>query len=113
MSMNLHVSGERAVTVNKTGKQSKQTVHFPLWQTPTCITKEAIRGTDPKTVYVEWVRSRSNDEEEPIYAEDDIWAERAPIGTRVVNTGEEHIQELIAWLAECEEEGYDIEFYEL
>jgi hypothetical protein len=63
MSMNLHLSGEREVTVNKTGKTSKQTVYFDMWQTPTDVTKEAIRGTDPKAVYISWVQSCSTDEQ--------------------------------------------------
>ncbi len=96
--MNLQVSGERTVTVNKTGKKSKQTTHFSLWQTPTEVT---------------WVKERSEDETEEVFAEDDIWCEREPIGTRTFNTGLEHIAELEQWLKECEDEGYELEWYEI
>jgi len=112
MSMNLQVSGERTVTVNKTGKKSKQTTHFSLWQTPTEVTRAALKG-NPKQFYIDWVKERSEDETEEVFAEDDIWCEREPIGTRTSNPGLEHIAELEQWLKECEDEGYELEWYEI
>ena len=113
MSMNLHVSAVRTVTVNKTGKESKQTCHFHLWQTPTFDTRAMLASGDPRKAYIEWMTAQFRDDEELIYADDDWLAERDPIGTCIVNDGKEHVAEFIKWLAECEEEGYDIEFYEL
>ena len=113
MSMNLHVNGEREVTVVKTGKPSKQTIRFDLWQTPTGITKNAIRGTDPLGVYTEWVKSVSQDVTEEIYAPEDLFQEGEPIASRIYNAGTAHLEQLKNWLLDAEFEGYTIEFFEL
>ena len=113
MSMNLHVNCEREVTVVKTGKLSKQTIRFDLWQTPTEITKKAIRGTDPKAVYIEWVKSITRGEVEDVYAAGDLFHEGEPVGTRTYNSGTVHIADLEEWLVEAEAEGYTIEFFEM
>lgn len=109
MSLNLHLDATRKVTVNKTRKQSKQTVSFGLYQTPIDVTNKAINSGNPRQVYIEWVKSISKDEVEPIFAEDDIWGS-TPIGTQTVNRGLEHIADLAVWLKECDDEGYDIEW---
>lgn len=95
MSINLYLSAKREVTVNKTGKISTQSVHFDLWQTPTEITKAAIRSNDPKAVYIEWVTSEFIDEKDP------------------VGIDKEHLKSLEEFLTMCEDEGYEVEFYEM
>lgn len=112
MSINLYVSGEREVTVNKTGKQSKQEVNFSLWQTSSALTREAIVSKDPLAIYTTWIRTITKDKIESIFAKDDIFCEREPVGSIIVNLGSEHLKELNEWLTSCEEEGYTIEWYE-
>jgi hypothetical protein len=111
--MNLHLIGEREVTVKKTGHTSIQHVRFDLYQTPTDVTKEAIRGNDPKGVYVAWVLSHSDDEQVARYADDDCFSEGEPVGFDTYNAGVEHIKELEAFLNMCDHEGYDVEFCEM
>lgn len=113
MSMNLHLSGEREVTVNKTGKQSKQTVSFDLYQTPTAVTRAAMASGDPKGEYIKYVMGFSKDEQIARYAEDDIFDERDPIGFDTYNSAIEHLGQLADFLAMCEEEGYEVEFFEM
>jgi hypothetical protein len=110
MSTNIHIVAEREVQVIKTGKISKQTFHFSEWQTPTKITYQIAAAADKVQAYKDWVLSISEDTEEPIYAEDDVFNEEEPIGTRTYNSGKEHCAELDQWVKEVTEEGYDIEF---
>ena len=111
MSTNIHISAEREVQVIKTGKVSKQTIYFGEGQTPTDVTYQIMAAEDKVQAYKDWVLSISEDVEEPVYAEDDIFQEDEPIGTETYNSGKEHVAKLDAWLKEALEEGYDIEFY--
>lgn len=113
MSMNLHLSGKREVTVNKTGAVSNQTIDFNLYQTPTTVTRAALASGDPKGAYVIYVKSVSKDVQEPVYAEDDIFCESDPIGFEIHNAGNDHLKELEEFLVMCDSEGYTVEFYEL
>lgn len=110
MSTNIHISAEREVQVIKTGKISKQSIKFSEWQTPTDVTYQIMAAEDKVQAYKDWVLSISEDVEEPVYADDDIFQEDEPIGTKTYNSGKEHVVELDAWLKEALEEGYDIEF---
>jgi hypothetical protein len=111
MSINLHLSGKRDVTVNKRGRRTTQEVDFSLWQTPTLITDKATASKDPRAVYAAWVYSITEDKEEPIYAEDDFFCEKPPIGTERVNEGNIHMAELDEWLRLCDEDGYTMEWF--
>lgn len=113
MSMNLHLVAEREVTVVKTGKQRKQEIYFDLWQTPTVVTNEIMGKSDVKQAYIDWVTSMSETEKIPVYADDDLFGDHDPIGFEEVNTGVDHVTELNAWIKECENEGYEIEFYSM
>jgi hypothetical protein len=113
MSMNLHLSGKREVTVKKTGKSSEQNISFDLWQTPTSVTNDACNSSNPKDSYVSWASKFDKDEQEPIYADGDIFCEQEPIGHEIRNDFKSHIKELEEWLVMCEEEGYEVEFYSL
>lgn len=113
MSMNLHVDAVRSVTVTKTGKASVQKISFGLWQTPTDVTYAILASPDDKQAYINWVRSYSSVEKYPIYADDDALGEGEPIGYEEVNACEDHIRELEEWWKNCEDEGYEIEFFYL
>ena len=110
MSTNIHISAEREVQVIKTGKISKQKIYFSEWQTPTDVTYKIMAAEDKVQAYKDWVLSISEDVEQPVYADDDIFQEDEPIGTETYNSGKEHVVELDAWLKDALEEGYDIEF---
>ena len=112
MSMNIHISAERTVTVNKTGKQSTQQVSFDCYQTPTNVTYEILATPAPIEAYKAWALSISKDDEEEVFAADDYMCD-TPIGKKTVNYGKQHITELEAFVAECEAEGYEIEVYDL
>jgi hypothetical protein len=112
MSMNLHLSASREITVNQTGKIEQQHVSFSLWQTPTLVTRAILGKTDQLAAYATWVMSISSDEIEKIYALDD-WDETNPLGTRIVNHGADHITDLTAWIDSVKLAGYEIEFSEM
>lgn len=110
MSENLCLSAERAVTVNKTGAQSVQATGFELLQTPTHITMLILASADRKAAYITWAKSCGRDVREDIFAPDDFWCEY-PIGSRIVNTTNDHIAELEDFLLRMDEGGYDVEWY--
>lgn len=108
MSMNLTIAAERKVKVKGTGKVKKEYRRLSRWQTPTDVTYSIIAQADPLKAYCDWVLSVSKDEEEPVYAKDDIFGEREPVGYRVYNAGKEHVEELQKKIQELVEEGWDI-----
>ena len=109
MSTNIHIVAQREIKVVKTGKTAVQEIHFPEWQTPTRITWEIMESADRIQAYKDWIlRECSRDEEQLIYAEDDIWGEHEPIGKTIYNDGKDHIAQFEEWLAMCEEEGYTV-----
>jgi hypothetical protein len=109
MSTNMHFAAEREVLVVKTGRTATQRINFDrTWQTPTRVTNEIMAG-DPIQGYKDWVlREHSRDQILDVYAEDDYFEERGPIGTRVYNAAVEHVAEFEAWLEMCEAEGYTV-----
>lgn len=111
MSMNLGVKAIRPV-FTKSGKEYIQEEYYQLWQTPSEITELAIKSKDPIEIYIDWVYSISKYEKEMIYAEDDIFEEREPIGIRNYNYGDFHLTELISWIKEMRDNEYTIEFFE-
>lgn len=111
MSMNIYIIAEREVLVEKTGKYSIQRDEFGAWQTPDDVSYDIKKADDPIQAYKDWILAQSFDEEEPVYADDDIWEEREPVGMRTYNTGKEHIAELDRWVEEVRDEGYEIKFH--
>lgn len=113
MSMNLYVEAERPATVIVKGveKQIKDRISFDLWQTPTTTTYEILAMEDKLQGYIDFVLYNSEDRDWPIYADDDIFGQRDPIGYKTINSGKEHIQELNEWIKYCENEDYVIEWY--
>ena len=109
MSTNIHFVAAREVRVVKTGKTNTQEIQFDELQTPTSVTWEIMRSANPVQTYKDWVlRECSRDEEFPVFAEDDVFGERDPVGVEIYNAGREHIEKFDAWLKMCAEEGFDV-----
>jgi hypothetical protein len=114
MSMNIFIYAARWVNFKKkNGKRSGgiQSSEFRALQTPTQVTYEILESNDPAQTYIDWVLAEcSQDEIEPVFAEDDIWQEGEPVGTRVWNHGKEHVEEFRAWIKDVEENGFTVKF---
>ena len=114
MSMNIFITAERKITFEKKdGRRasSVQTVEFSTYQTPTSITKQILASKDPAQTYIEYILAEcSVDEEEPVFADDDIYGEGKPVGTAIYNAGKEHEEEFKAWIAQVEEDGFTVKF---
>ncbi len=111
MSMNLHVYATAEAVIVTSKKKTKITKSFDLWQTPTNVTYTCLESEDVAAAYIDWVRSVSEDEEEPIYAPDDYLCENDPIGYETINVGERHIKCLLTWLKE--QDGFEIEWFSM
>jgi len=109
--MNVFITAQREVTFKRksgeigTDIQSKE---FSSWQTRTTVTHAILASKDPINAYCEYVLSLSEDEEEPVYAPDDVLSEKDPIGTRIYNPAKEHVKDFKKWMHEMEEAGYTI-----
>ena len=68
-----------------------------------------MQATDRKQAYIDWVTSTSKDELINTYADEDILCDN-PIGTKVYNSGKEHINNFTVWCNYMEKEGYEIKF---
>lgn len=113
MSMNLYVEAKRPTKVIVKGieKTSEETIHFDLWQTPTKVTYDILEQEDKLQSYIDWVKSISEDRQSPIYAEDDIFGQQAPIRYETVNDGNLHIESLQEWVQYCNDEDFILEWY--
>ena len=109
MSMNICFVGVRDVQVIKTGKFEQQRVRLNVFQTPTLDTCKIANSPDPKQAYIQWVLSKfDRDEEELVFAKDDIFCEGEPIGTKIVNEGKLHVAEFLQTWIDLEQDGYEI-----
>ena len=110
MSTNIYFNATREVVVVKTGRTDSQCVSFGTWQTPCIVTAQIMSSKDPVQAYKDWILAERFDElEEVVYADDDLFQEREPIGKTFVNPGKEHLAMFVEWLHMCEEEGYTVE----
>ena len=110
MSTNINIFAEREIEVVKTGSRQTQDIYYSFtWQTPTEVTEKIMQATDRKQAYIDWVTSTSKDELINTYADEDILCDN-PIGTKVYNSGKEHINNFTAWCNYMEKEGYEIKF---
>lgn len=112
MSTNIHFYATRKITFRKkNGKRSGaiQQISFErVWQTPTRVTLEIMKG-DPIQGYKDWILNEcSSDQMINVFADDDIFCENVPIGKEVYNPGKEHLAAFEEWLAMCDEEGYTV-----
>lgn len=114
MSMNVIIIATRKITFKKKNGEMHDSVQmetFRAWQTPTKITYEILESQDPTQAYIDWIlRDRSLDREVPVFTEDDIFGDGAPVGTKIVNEGKEHVEEFRAWVEQVEEEGFTVAF---
>lgn len=109
MSMNLHLLAKLDADT-KLGK--KEIIErFSLIQTSTEVTRKILGAPDQFKAYSEWILAISTDKVENVYADNDFFREREPIGTEIVNYGKDHLGEVEQWLKE--HEGWEIEWYEL
>ena len=114
MSMNIFITASRKITFKKKdGRRSSsiQTVVFSTYQTPTRVTYEILESTNPAQTYIDYILAEcSVDEEEPVFADDDIYGEGKPVGIEIYNAGKEHVEEFKAWIAQVEEDGFTVKF---
>jgi hypothetical protein len=111
MSMNVYITARREVVVVKTGEKSVQTEHFDALQTPTKVTYEIVGSANPIQAYKDWVRETGKEceREELVYADDDIFCERDPIGTEMYNPADSHLEDFDHWLESMEKNGYEVQ----
>ena len=110
MSMNIHFKATREIMVIKTGAIDTQSVYNSVWQTPTEVTYQIKGSEDPIQAYKDWVMTQEGCVyTDSVYAEDDIWCEREPIGTVTVDPRTQHLDEFEMWIRHMEEQGYTIE----
>jgi hypothetical protein len=109
MSMNIHFVATREIQVVKTGQRETQEGQFKgQWQTPTDVTYQIMSLADPIQAYRDWILSVTEDYEVDVYAEDDFFREREPVGTETQNDGRYHLKEFDVWITSMTEQGYDI-----
>lgn len=109
MSTNIHFIATREVIVKKTGKEDTQRIQLHVWQTRTPDTYKIINSADPILAYVEIILNEfDHDEQLPVYAEDDIFGEKDPVGFKTFNAGKQHVTELMKSIQTLEEEGWEI-----
>lgn len=110
MSINIHFIGYRDIMVVKTGKTEIQTCKFDgVLQTPSDVTNRIMKAENPFQEYVDWVLAKFDRiETEPVYADDDIFNEREPVGYEEFNFGREHINDFHEWLDFSTKAGYNI-----
>jgi hypothetical protein len=90
MSMNIHFAGVRDIQVVKTGAIERQEDYINVWQTPTEVTYNIANSDNPVRAYVNWVLTQSEDIQEPVYADDDIFGEHEPVGHTTYNPARDH-----------------------
>jgi len=108
--MNIYITGTQDCMVIKTGKKFVKTVEFGAIQTPTDVTDTILEAEDKAQAYIDWVLSIGEDEQEPIYAEEDIFGLGEPVGCQTFNYCKEHVAEFKEWLELMEREGFDVNF---
>lgn len=108
MSTNIHFYGVRDVQVIKTGRIEQQTHQISVWQTPTVDTRKIMAANDPVKAYARWAADCTGDQQEPIYAEDDIFSEGEPVGHETVNPGRMHAADFLKIVRMLRRDGYEI-----
>jgi hypothetical protein len=109
MSTNIHFVATREIQVVRTGQIETQEEQYRYaWQTPTEVTHNIMAQADPIQAYRDWILSVTEDYEVDVYAEDDFFREREPVGTEIQNDGRYHLKEFDAWITSRREQGYDI-----
>ena len=111
--MNVYIFATRNITFKKKdGKRSGdvQTITFDAMQTPTAVTREIVKSADPAQAYIDYIKSCSRPEQEPIYSPDDIFEEGPILGYNDYDWTVDHVQSFKDWLAEADDQGYSVKF---
>ena len=109
MSMNIHFVATRKILVIKTGKTDTQEIKFSEWQTPSAVTRAIMASDDQINAYKAWVLSNfTEDQEEDVFADDDIFNDGEPVGKTIFNPGKDHIAAFDQWLLMCQLEGFEV-----
>lgn len=113
MSMNVYIYAERKVVAKlKNGEEiaSLQTEKWNACQTPTNDTYAIVSSGNPKQAYVDWCLNRSHIEQIPVYAKDDYFCEREPIGYEEYDFYKDHVAQFNQWYDIMDEQGYTVKF---
>ena len=110
MSVNIYITGTQDCVVIKTGKKFVNTVMFSAIQTPTHVTYAILDAEDKAQAYIDWVLSHGEDEQVPIYTEEDIFGRGEPIGWQTYNYCKEHVAEFKEWMELMKKEEFDVNF---
>lgn len=112
MSTNIHMIAKRNITF-KMGDGSVgsevQERYIDVWQTSSETTRGILKAADPIQAYKDWVIGVSSDEQEPVFAEDDIFGEHEPIGFNTINRGRGHCDQLSAEIEHLQRRGFTVE----
>lgn len=121
--MNIHISASREIKYkdkNDIEKTDVQEISFDCWQTPT---KASYKIIDELTVkdrlesYKKYILDLNCTYESEEWASYDDMCKASlhgdsnikPIGIKVINTSQEHVNELTEWINDVEEKGYRVE----
>jgi hypothetical protein len=118
MSMNISIMAVRAIWYKDNDGNlcpDNQEEYFDhVFQTSTSVTYEILRSSEDHLVrlngYIDYA-SRVGEEtkrEEPVYAADDHFQEREPVGTRWYNPADYHLEELNYWIEQKKRKGWEI-----
>jgi hypothetical protein len=111
MSINIYIFARRKVTVKKkNGKSGRdtQTIEFDAIQTPSEVSSQIMKSSDPAQAYVDWVLSHyDRDEQVAVYGYE---PDGKFIGTKTLNIGRDHVKQLRDWIEQVKEEGYTVSF---
>jgi len=117
MSMNVYIYAERDISYRRHAGQTvltcldTQTVRFEAYQTPSAVSYKIVSSENPAEAYAAWVlKERSEDEQVPIYGEDDVFGDEDPVGYRTYNAGQDHVRAFRTWCADMELQGYTVKF---
>lgn len=116
MSLNFNIRAERKILFTKKDGSignDIQTVNFDCVQTPTEVTQKIISEENPINAYIDYIKSLSDPEQVPVYADDDFFMEKDPISFTEYDWSTEHINLLKKWIFEKEEQGYTISYFVL
>ena len=109
MSLNFHILGNREIIVKKTGKTEIQTKYIDIPETPTRVTEELLKSSDPVESFLAFIESKNIVETISLFDPDDFFCEN-PIGKKEINFSKETVEEIREKIRELEESGYEITF---
>jgi hypothetical protein len=105
--MNIAFEATREIQVVKTGERDTQRLVYDVWQTPTDITYQIARASDPIQAYKDWVMAGDGCVyTSMIFAEDDPFEEGEPIGEEIVDPRVDHLADFDAWVEEMSQNGW-------